>query len=71
MIFRCVLATLYEVVSLGQMVGWMIGNLFFLNIENELNVLNVLNMLMHASLACWALLVLVSIQGHPVPEMVI
>ena len=34
-------------------------------------MLNVLNMLMHASLACWALLVLVSIQGHLVPEMVI
>ena len=38
-IFRCVLASLYEVVSVGRsdgrLDGWLDGNPFFLNAENE------------------------------------
>ena len=35
-IFRCVLASLYEVVSVGRLVRRSLCNLFFLNAENEL-----------------------------------
>ena len=50
LIFRCVLASLYEVVPDGRMDGWSVGrsvNPLFLNAENEptLTLLNVLGVL--------------------------